>query len=527
MSLQGLIERCLGERDALSLARQQAACWESWLQPIQADNPVGEDPGYDDDFQRLREEVNKLSGADVDRVIGLAEKLLKHHCKDLRVVTYYLWARLQKDGEAGLADGLGLLAALIERYADDVLPARPNARKVALEWLISSKVLNGLLLYPQVVRSEAERTVAALVWLEQGLEAWPEEQRPALGALYGALSSRLAEGGGVDTVVPQHSGSHGASEPVLSPVTTIKSGQRLLENGRILAAYLREQPQGWLAAHRLLRSLRWDTVHQTPLQNTSGNTPLMPPRGECRSQLKRLYMQQSWSELLDQVECLYAEGVNHFWLDLQWYACQALSNQPPPQDSWADIVKRDLGMLLERLPGLETLRWGDGTPFADETTREWIAQHVVGNRPQQSLPAPTATSTCADIEILSLESEALAQADSHGVEAALAWLAARPDIQSGRQRWMLRLLMARVAEQLGKGELAIHLLSELDATAQRQVLADWEPELHFEVKARLLKLLRLKAQRNDTDKIALAQRMDVLLAALVVIDPVRAAVLCG
>jgi type VI secretion system protein VasJ len=523
MSLRSLIELCLGERDALSLARHQAADWEPWLLPIQADNPVGEDPGYDDDFQYLREEVNKLSGADADQVIRLSEKLLKHRCKDLRVVTYYLWARLHKDGEAGLADGLGLLAALMERYAADVLPVRPNARKIALEWLASSKVLDALLLYPQVIKSEAERTVAALAWLEQGLEAWPKEQRPALGTLYGALSSRLARGGGVDTVVPQHSVSHDASDPL----TAIKSGRDLLESGRTLAVYLREQPQGWLAAHRLLKSLRWDTVHQTPLQDTNGNTHLTPPRVDSRSQLKRLYLQQSWSELLDQIERMYAEGVNHFWLDLQWYAYQALSKQPAPQDSWADIVKRDLGMFLERLPSLETLRWSDGSPFADETTREWIAQHVSGNRPQQWLPAPTAAPSSTDIEILSLESEALAQADSDGVEAALAWLAARPDVPSGRQRWLLRLLMARVAEQFGKSELAMHLLAELDATAQRQALADWEPELIFEVKARLLKLLRLKAQRNDTDKTVLGQRMEMLLAALVAIDPVRAAVLCG
>jgi type VI secretion system protein VasJ len=304
MSLRSLIELCLGERDALSLARHQAADWEPWLLPIQADNPVGEDPGYDDDFQYLREEVNKLSGADADQVIRLSEKLLKHRCKDLRVVTYYLWARLHKDGEAGLADGLGLLAAIMERYAADVLPVRPNTRRVALEWLASSKVLDALLLYPQVIKSEAERTVAALAWLEQGLEAWPKEQRPALGTLYGALSSRLARGGGVDTVVPQHSVSHDASDPL----TAIKSGRDLLESGRTLAAYLREQPQGWLAAHRLLKSLRWDTVHQTPLQEASGNTHLTPPRVDSRSQLKRLYLQQSWPGWL--LALMYRAGGN-------------------------------------------------------------------------------------------------------------------------------------------------------------------------------------------------------------------------
>lgn len=528
MSLRTLIARCLGERDALSLAQLQAERWQAWLQPISSQSPVGEDPGYDDDFQRMREEVNKLSGADVDLVMQLAEKLLTRHCKDLRVATYYLWARLHKEGEAGLADGLGLLAALVERYAGDVLPERANSRKMALEWLNSGKVLDCLSLYPEVVKEEAERTVAALAWLERGLDAWPQDQRPALGTLYGALTARLAQSGGVDAVVPQHSASHERKALSTAPaVPMIQSGRDLLESGRGLAAYLREQPQGWLAAHRLMKSLRWDTLHEVPPHDASGMTRLAPPRSEYRAQLKRLSLQQSWDKLLEEVERMYAEGVNHFWLDLQWYACQALSKQPAPQDSWADIVKRDLGMFLERLPDLQGLCWNDGSPFADESTREWIAQHVGGNCSQQWLPAPTVAPAGADGEILLLESEALAQADSGGIEQALAWLATRPDIHTGRQRWLLHLLMARVAEQYGKSDLAVHLLGELDATAQRHALERWEPQLCFEVKARLLKLLRLKAQRNDADKATLGRRMEVLLAALVGIDPVRAAVLCG
>lgn len=528
MNLRTLIARCLGERDALSIARLQVGRWQAWLQPISVDSPVGEDPGYDDDFQYLREAVNQLSGADVDQVLHLAEQLLTQRCKDLRVAAYYAWARLHKEGETGLADGLCLLAALVERYADEVLPTRANSRKMALEWLYSDKVLDCLALYPEVVRDEAERTVAALAWLERGLEAWPQNQRPELGALYGALSARMAQSGGVDAVVPQNSASHcSAAKAATSTVNTIKSGRDLLDTGRALAGYLRENPQGWLAAHRLMKSLRWDTLHQAPPHDANGVTSLTPPRAEYRVQLKRLYLQQHWSELLDQLDRVFAEGVNHFWLDLQWYTCQALCKLPAPHDGWADVVKRDLGMFIERLPGVEDLCWNDGTPIADETTREWIARHVVGTRPQQWMPAPVPTPAGADTEILALESEALVQADSHGVEQALAWLAQRPDIHTARQRWLLHLLMARVAEQLGKSDLALHLLGELDAKAQHHALQEWEPQLGFEVKARLLKLLRLKAQRNDTDKAALGQRMDALLAALVAIDPVRAAVLCG
>lgn len=525
MSLERLVEHCLGERDVSCFAQTQKDEWEAWLRPIDSTCDVGEDAAYDDDFQSMREEVNALSGADVGRVIQLAEKLLQQTGKDLRVITYYLWARLHRDGEAGLADGLTLLAAAIEAYPD-VLPARANSRKLALEWLSSSKVLDGLALHPEVVKAEAERTVAALVWLDRLLQDWPAAHRPELGALYSALSARLTQSGGIDAVVPQNSASRDAPQASEHAQPSIKSGRDLLDSGRALAGYLRDQPQGWLAAHRLMKSVRWDTVHQSPPHDANGHTRLMPPRGEYRSQLKRLYLQQSWSELLDQVERVYAEGVNHFWLDLQWFLYQALTRQAAPCEGWADIIKRDLGMFLERLPGVEALCWNDGEPFADQTTREWITQQVSGNRPQQWVPTSSA-STSTGNEVLALETEAVAQADSDGVEHALAWLDSQPDMHTGRQRWLLRLVMARVAEQFGKSELALHLLSELDTTAQRHALRDWEPALSFEVKARLLKLLRVKSQRTDADKASLTSRMEPLLAALVAMDPLRAAVLCS
>ena len=525
MSLQALIATCLDGEDPIALAKEQASRWHGWLVPISEALPAGADPGYDDDFQRMREEVDTLSGADTGQVLQLGEKLLTERSKDLRVATYYLWARLQVAGEAGLADGLSLIAALVERFAQQLLPQRPNSRRLALQWLASEKVLASLSRYPEVVKHEARRTVAALAWLDHSLASWPDEQRPELGPLYGALSQRLAQAGGIDAVVPQTSALRPADAAVDTPGQgPVRSGRDLLDNGRALAEYLRAQPNGWLAGHRLMKSLRWDTVHQLPLQDANGHTRLAAPRSDSRAQLKRLYQQQNWGELMERVERFYTEGVNHFWLDLQWFLCQALARQPAPQDAWADIVKRDLGMLLDRLPGLEHLTWSDGTPFADLRTREWIAQQVAGNTPQQWLPAQAAVSQ-APGEVLALEEEALAQADTQGVEAAMAWLAARVEFDSGRDRWLLRLLMARVAEQCGKNELALHLLTELEAIAGRQGLAQWEPALCFEVQARLLKLLRLKAQRHDSD--ALTRRMESLLGALVASDPVRAALLCG
>ncbi|EPC1023321.1 type VI secretion system domain-containing protein, partial [Enterobacter hormaechei] len=182
----------------------------------------------------------------------------------------------------------------------------------------------------------------------------------------------------------------------------------------------------------------------------------------------------------------------------------------------------------ERVTGLETLAFNDGTPFADEVTLNWIQQQVTDSGGGwQEDSAVTAATASGDNDILQLESEALTLADSDGPDVALSWLQNRPGITTARSRWLLRLLMARVAEQTGKNELALHLLGELDGCAAAITLTQWEPDLLFEVKARRLKLLRMKAGRNDTDKTRLNPEMEHLLAGLIAIDPARAAVLCA
>jgi len=520
---------CGVESEALlTQALLQAELWDNWLQSLSSDNPAGTDPGYDDDFQQMREEVNKLSGADTTLTCELAEKLLTGQCKDVRVATYYIWARLHRDGEAGLADGLSLLAGLITRFGESLHPLRAASRKTALEWISGSRVLDSLSLYPEVEKTDFSRIVGALTLIEHALSSWDEASRPQLGALFTALENRLVQSGGMNAVVPQNSSSSSSTpESNSAPsLRTVQSGRDLMEQAKTLAKYLRDQPQGWLSGHHLIKSVRWDTVHELPPLDASGRTRLVPPRPEYRAQLKRLYLQQSWLELLEQAESMFGEGVNHFWLDVQWYLHQALTKSGAPYECWSTCITQDLNLLLTRLPGLESLSWSDGTPFADEVTQSWIHQHVLGSSCGWDNETAAAV-TCGEDDILQLESEALTQADSDGVETALRWLQSRPGISAPRHQWLIRLVMARVAEQYGKNDMALHLLADLDNSGAVLTLQQWEPELIFEVKARRLKLLRMKNQRGDGDKNRLLTDMDDLLSGLIALDPARAAVLCG
>lgn len=103
------------QQSIISRASGVLSLWDNWLLPFSSGHETGEDPAYDDDFQLMREEINKLSGTDPARLCELAQKCLCGTAKDIRVVTWYILARLSQDGEKGMVEGLLLLVALLTR----------------------------------------------------------------------------------------------------------------------------------------------------------------------------------------------------------------------------------------------------------------------------------------------------------------------------------------------------------------------------------------------------------------------------
>lgn len=530
LCLPGAVQRTA----LLAKSRESLSLWSPWLTPLPTGNGAGDDPTYEDDFQLMREEINKLSGTDTGVLCRLAESILTQHARDIRVVTWYTMARLQRDGDTGLTDGILLLAAMLEQAGRHCHPQRSTARLAALDWLNSEKVLDTFSRWPDVTREETARTAAALCLLENAVEQLPEAERPTFAGLLRMLETRLAGSGGLDTPVATSGQGHAdesthstpASGAAVPETAAVKSEVELVRQLRVLSGWVLEQTQGWLAAHRMMKAARWDLVTQLPALDASGRTRLLPPKADYRAQLKRLYLQQSWTELVEQVDVMFTEGGNRFWLDLQWYLWQGLSRAGGPWEHWAEYILSDLRLLLKRLPGLETLAWNDGTPLADEVTLNWIAEKVNDDMPGFSDEPAVATAAQTD-DILALETEAMEKGDTEGLEAALVWLQSRPDMASPRSRWLLRLLMAKVAEQYGRNELALHLLGELTDSAPKLTLSEWEPGLLFDVQARRLRLLRMKAGRSESDKARFAPEMDSLLAGLIALDPARAMVLCG
>jgi hypothetical protein len=96
---------------------------------------------------------------------------------------------------------------------------------------------------------------------------WPEAEKPSFAGLCTALENRLARSGGMEALVPQNSSAQSTGEAAHSDspqLSAVKSGRDLLDQAKLLSRWLSEQPQGWLASHRLIKTVRWDTVDQIP-----------------------------------------------------------------------------------------------------------------------------------------------------------------------------------------------------------------------------------------------------------------------
>ncbi|MFJ2992476.1 type VI secretion system protein TssA [Pandoraea sp. NPDC087047] len=528
--LAGLVNRLIPSiRHAEQFARTRLDTWNEWLRPLSGKSETGRDPGYEDAFFTIKDESGKLGGIDDALIVEHCERLIMSTGKDLRVAGYYAGARLRRDGTAGFSDGLELAAALVDRFGDSVLPARVEARKGALEMLATPRMLECLSTCDGFAAADRERALAALDVLLGHVRGWPESVRPDLQALVALLESHGTAGASAAGGIAPAAGQTPPSVPVTPAPTAINSSRDMLEQARVMANWLRDQDSGYLSAARLVRSVRWDTLADLPPADSTGQTRLASPRGELRQHLQRLVLRKQWLEILDRVEDAYMESANHFWLDLQYFQHVALEHAGPPYDGWRDVLRTDVALFLERLPGIERLTFIDRTPFADDTTLDWLATHaVVRNLAAGEGPAPlpvSASGTGGSAgDWPEIEAQAREKVSSEGLEAVIVWLETLPGMTCQRHRFLQRLLMARVAEQAGRADTAIALLTELDTSARSVSLVQWEPALVFEIKQQLARGLKTLSARKDVDRVTLSRRVAELQSEMTVLDPARALV---
>jgi type VI secretion system protein VasJ len=465
--------------------------------PINEDDFAGSDVRYSTEYELLENELAKANALhdsgiiDWQKVRENSEELLSAHSKDLRVAAWLIWGLYQRESFAGLQAGLSLLHYLCLNHWNDLHPRKPRTRAAAISWLtprLEQALAEHVPIGEQLplFRSLAEQLRA----LEACLSEHLGEDAPLLlplcrrlDELVGRASQGQPEPGSVGAALAQvkqvASQMLALGAPVESEKEAHKSLRSLQDQGRPLCAYWLKQKASDLRALRLSRTLLWLPIDSLPERNAEQITALRGLPADKLASYQERYQQGQYADLLVDLEASIARAP--FWLDGQHLAWQCLQELDAEQAMRE--VEIQLALFLQRMNGLEELRFHDGSAFADGQTRAWLSSHVMPH-----LQAPITASAPAANDSGSQPAWEIALQDTlpklrkDGLKAAVQQLKlGLAKARGGRERFFWQLTLARLCFSAKKYELAKTQLESLDQTLQASSLGDWEPDLALDV----------------------------------------------
>uniref|UniRef100_UPI000D345D7D type VI secretion system protein TssA n=1 Tax=unclassified Variovorax TaxID=663243 RepID=UPI000D345D7D len=474
-------------------------------QPVTDTRPAGGNVREDPRFDALQLEISKLSNPGADgqtnwpRVAQLAAPLLADGGKDLLVACYLNAALLQTDGLAGLAAGLQVLGDLIEHFWDGMSPpvARLRARRNALQWLLDRTELGAQERPWSELAPQAPALVAGLRASGRRIDALlraKDEEAPSMRALLALIDQvpvREEAPAAAPVAAPSGAPSPAASSPAaptapsalpaLAPIAAPAPGEDLALALAPAFAHLAQVVDALMAAdpldaraYRIGRFANWAGVDALP-PATGGMTQIGAPIAQVADAMRR--MQDGSAEPLDAIG--FAESqfpAFPFWLDLQALSATALARLGDAGAAARAEVERATLALLQRLPGLESLCFGNGMPFASGQTLEWIAS-LVGSTASAGSTEPN---TKGD-GLGSVVAQANGLAANGELEAAVALLQqaiARAADAPARLRAQIRL--CQLLSQHREGRVPQPFARLLVEQIRHHDLDRWDPALAVE-----------------------------------------------
>ena len=509
-------------------AGDPAARAAAYLGPIPGPAPAGAPARFEPIYDEVVREVSKVdspSGGKVDwgAVARLAGELLQTRTKDLALAAYLAHALHAMEGLEGLATGTALLAGLVERYWASMQPdvKRARGRANALRWFLERSLValqaarpaNGAAERVEAIEAAARR-LAEVVRQEladaspafgpfiEALERLkpaapppdPEPTAPAVVPETSAIAPGVAVAetpspasvalatGAVDVELP------GGPDPgeVLSRI-----GDALVDVAHALRAASAADPR----AYRVLRVGLWLHVSSPP-PAVAGRTSIPPLAGAFRSRIEALQQSGQLAAIVEETES--ALPGQRFALDLNQATWQALRGLGAPYERARAAVVLGLRGLLARFPELPMLAFADGTPLASATTRAWIEEHVVTRARSADTPAEPGG-------IASAAGEVKALLEGARVPEALTCMGkVLGAAGTARERFLLRLELARACAAAGLPAIAKASYEELERDVRAHALERWEPGLAAKALKGLIAATHALAKdaRGDSPQIA-------------------------
>ncbi|MFV8836135.1 type VI secretion system domain-containing protein [Aquisalimonas sp. APHAB1-3] len=419
---------------------------------------AGDDPKHGIRFAALKEEVQKLSGNDYERVSELAAERLAHEGKDLRVLGYLCLAELHQRGLAGLREGLGAVHAAVNQYWETIHPQRLQGRVSALEWLAHDRMVAFL----DLAGDREDRN--SLKGVQHALEALGEalaerlDVPPSFRPLRDWTEARLATSRAAEN--RQRAAQKEKHDEAAKPASERDLNRQL----KSALDYLRKEGE-WRRMVGLARAWKWSGLDA--LAAEAGVTQIQPPRPQALDAVRAKLDQGAWDDAFIACENAFLEPGGHLAMCIQAWADQAAMEMGRPDIARA--IRAATADLLTRVPDLPQLRFADEQPMVPPDIAKWLA----GVRGVDA-------SEANEPDLVQRLGDARTAVRAEGLGAAMRLLdvvACRND----RERALLTLGRAKVCIDAGRSDLALPLLDELDTDMERRGITRWDPEFALEV----------------------------------------------
>jgi type VI secretion system ImpA/VasJ family protein len=208
---------------------------------------------------------------------------------------------------------------------------------------------------------------------------------------------------------------------------------------------------------------------------------LVAPSTELRQNLRRLFLNQEWSELLSATEAATALPCGRAWIDLHRYAWVALREQC--YSTVAQAICSGIRALIDDFPSLPDSVLDDGTPVASPDTKTWLEENVVPPRrmepepasylpPSRSEPADAASATNGAADPFET---ALQLAREQQFPKAFELITRQQLVEdSGRERFLRQLRISQLCLATGQFSIAYPILRDLFSEIEQRKLLEWE-----------------------------------------------------
>ncbi len=209
----------------------------------------------------------------------------------------------------------------------------------------------------------------------------------------------------------------------------------------------------------------WLKIRSLPA-NDRGLTRLPAPADEIRTAIEKLYISGEYEKLARQCENRMPQHL--FWLDLSFYTAHAAAKLGHPEA--ADAVRNATAFLVARVPGIDTLKFDNGSPMCSQDTRGWMATFGSNNE---------SGSTNKDPAKAKITEALLASGTDLGAAARILGEAVRGS--AGIDRLRYEAALAYCFAGAGRKDLSTGLIARVLERIRNDALASWFPEATAEI----------------------------------------------